>query len=156
MINESNNNLLTEAESPAPLHLYYLILSIYIRKYLQMEGRSPKTSTTSLSYVNGQLKDTKPTTTTYNPNYAYSPATITENWNGRITTQETYYTSEPGLGILAEPIEEITSINGEMVSHVKRTYNNGNITSESKLVDSGKWYAQFFTYDSIGNVINSI
>ncbi|WP_272535604.1 SpvB/TcaC N-terminal domain-containing protein, partial [Leptospira sp. GIMC2001] len=111
------------------------------------------TSTTSLSYVNGQLKDTKTTTTTYNPNYAYSPATLTENWNGRITTQETYYASEPGLGILAEPIEEITKINGELVSHVTRSFANGNITSESKLVEPGKWYAQYFTYDTTGNVI---
>lgn len=111
------------------------------------------TTTTSQSYVNGQLKDTKTTTTTYNSNYSYSPATVTLNWNGRITTQETYYASEPGLGILAEPIEEITSINGELVSHVTRSFANGNITSESKLVEPGKWYAQYFTYDTLGNVI---
>ncbi|WCL48104.1 RHS repeat-associated core domain-containing protein [Leptospira sp. GIMC2001] len=153
MILKINNNLLTVAESPTQQHLYCLLVIYLLHKHLQMVLGSPKKNTSSLSYVNGQLKDTKTTTTTYNSSYAYSPATITENWNGRLTTQEAFYASEPGIGILAEPIEEITSVNGEMVSHVKRTYNNGNVTSESKLVDAGKWYAQYFTYDSIGNVV---
>jgi RHS repeat-associated protein len=111
------------------------------------------TSSTSLSYVNGNLIDTKTTTTTYNPSYAYSPATITQNWNGRITSHETYYGNDLGLGILALPIEEITTIDGELVAHTKTTFAGSDITSTSKLVAPGKWYSQNFTYDSLGNVI---
>jgi YD repeat-containing protein len=111
------------------------------------------TSSTSLSYVNGNLKDTKTTTTTYNPSYAYSPATITENWNGRITTHETLYGNDLGLGILALPIEETVTIDGNLVAHTKRTFAGADVASESKLVAPGKWYVQTFTYDSLGNVI---
>ncbi|MCG9874345.1 MAG: FG-GAP-like repeat-containing protein, partial [Leptospiraceae bacterium] len=106
---------------------------------------------TSYAFENGSLKDTKTQAYTYDPNYLYSPTTITETWNGRTTVKQTVYTNQGSFKAL--PIEETVTIDGTLVAHTKLTFVGSDVASESKLVSPGKWYVQNFTYDSLGNVI---
>ncbi|PJE00703.1 MAG: hypothetical protein CK427_13215, partial [Leptospira sp.] len=108
-------------------------------------------NTTSYGFENGSLKDTKTQAYVYDTSHLYSPATITETWNGRTTVKQTVYTNQGKFKAL--PIEETVTIDGTLVAHTKRTFAGSDITSESKLVAPGKWYVQNFTYDSLGNVI---
>ncbi|TDY71327.1 RHS repeat-associated protein [Leptospira meyeri] len=109
----------------------------------------------NLSYENGQLKDQISRTLNYDSSHGYEISSSEENFNGKITTEEFYYTNNSSLKILAQLIEIKKSINGTLIENKKYSYSGVDVVSESKLVGLGQWYSLYFSYDSIGNMMTS-
>ncbi|TGK83934.1 hypothetical protein EHQ31_04325 [Leptospira montravelensis] len=114
-----------------------------------------QTSSESIRYENGQLKDQVISTMTYDPSFAYSLNVSEENHNGRITRTEINYQTNSAMKILSLPIESKKTVNGSLVEHKKWTYTGADMATESKLVSSGQWYSIYYSYDAIGNVTSS-
>lgn len=110
------------------------------------------TTITTMVYENGQVKDQKTQSITYQSAFAYEPSVVEETWNGRTTRKETSYQSNGSLQILAQPTENKTYIDGSLVEHTKQTYQAADLATQSRLVGNGEWYTSIYTYDGIGNV----
>lgn len=110
------------------------------------------TTTTTLIYENGAIKDQKSQSITYLSAYAYEPGVIEDTWNGRTTRREISYQSNSGLNILAQSTEEKTYIDGSLVEHSKLSYSGADIVTRSELVGNGEWYTTIYTYDGTGNI----
>ncbi|XMO24070.1 RHS repeat-associated core domain-containing protein [Leptospira sp. 'Mane'] len=110
------------------------------------------TTVTTMVYENGQVKDQKTQSITYQSAFAYEPSVVEETWNGRVTRKEMSYQANGSLQILAQAIENKIYIDGGLVEHTKQTYQAADLATQSKLVGNGEWYTSIYTYDGIGNV----